>query len=303
MQLSTPWGPAHSVHKHIEGFFSVTTASSGGMMVSADAAEKYLSGAARKRALVENGHYHYMEDAHSFIPVLECKPFWPEFLKPCGYFANMEPEQLEAYLIRELSRGNSDYLLEMGIEPDAELYELAQLRDKYGEAIQARSPDVVAANDGETRTLIPGVVKVWTADGAVHYVTKRSFDKMSADCKLAIYRPISALERVNIAEHPPLEDRVAPFFLAMVDAYIQQCTFEQTNGGAEKSCNTPQRRLGWLIQPVYSGFVKELMADRAVSWTEASQVFAQKLQELHNVIPVQFKNIKEFEYYGKITVA
>lgn len=181
--MYTPWGRSDSQKKIVEGVFSVTTPSHGGLMIKKDFAEKNLSKAARRRGLLCGEYLAYEEDVLVNIPLFELPSLWE------GFFVNFETEKqpvtVHQSLLKELSYWKADYLLERGIEPEVEGFKVFKARELEKEMRAQKHPNLIVCARGDWQTKIEGVVEVITADGREHLVTKDSYNSLRAPLLLS----------------------------------------------------------------------------------------------------------------------
>lgn len=175
--MNSPWGKIQTKNVHQRGVTWVSTSSHGGFMVSKGFAEKFLSEAARKRALRYGNYYCFEEDC-------DCCMVFNELIY-------VQTEETRTSNFRNLSRYHPDYLLEVGIEPEASLY-AEWLRDiEEGKRRATKDPDLVVA--GVNLDESSGQVKAWTADGKEHTVTKESYHKVMFDTRTRNLSDMSVL--------------------------------------------------------------------------------------------------------------
>lgn len=160
--MYSPWGFIQTKKVHQRGVTSITTSSHGGILVSKGFAEKFLSEAARKRAILWNNAYYCFEEDCACEMVFNELP----------YVQTAEKAQSTFY---SLSRWNPDYLLEVGVVPEPERYNEWKRDRAEGARRKSRDPNMVVA--GVQLDLNIGQVKAWTADGSEHTVTQESYRK------------------------------------------------------------------------------------------------------------------------------
>ena len=221
MSRSTPWGAAQITENHFRGFSTVHTAGHGGMMVSRGAALKYLSSAARKRALMHNNnnYFCYEEDCDALLVLFDAKELRKQLMSGMSFFDNKSDKEIEQYLVTHLTAYHSDYLLELGVSPDLVEFEKVLLRKAYIENIENKSPTTVVACRGDITTLIPGLVIAITADDKTHYVSEASYDAMMTNSTLVITRPLNSLQPLS---EPTINisDRVVNYILVKAKPYF-----------------------------------------------------------------------------------
>lgn len=258
MSRSTPWGAAQQVIKHGRGISTVCTASHGGLMISEALAKKLLSGAARELAIKHNGYYCFEEDCLALIPLLDSDVVRKAvFTGDRGYFQGKTEAEIRAELIRMITIYNHEYLLAVGIEPDPEEYQIVLWRAE-GEALRMNAPESVVMHiwDDWYTTLAPGTSLVTTDAGTSHYVTTASLDNLMSDKRLAMLMPISALEIVEPASLPSIEERVKAALSAEVDK-------EKANN------NTANARM--IVAEIQSAAVNLLMREKGMSREDAKK--------------------------------
>lgn len=107
--MFTPWGQSYDADEMMEGVFSVSTLSHGGIMIEKAVAAKLLTPFAIKRGVPYGNYLTYEEDCQISIPLYELTELHDR------YFATTT--DAVARLYRSLSNWNADYLIELGIEP------------------------------------------------------------------------------------------------------------------------------------------------------------------------------------------
>ncbi|MFK5950546.1 MAG: hypothetical protein QM500_17470 [Methylococcales bacterium] len=296
MSRSTPWGSAQHVTNHLRGFSTVQTAGHGGMMVSKGAAEKSLSEAARKRACFENGYYCYEEDSDYLIPLFDAKALRPELMKGSTFWEAKTPEEIEDYLIKSLSGSHPDYLLEVGVEPDAEVYKKWKLRETANMELSNGSPNYVMSCIGDYTTLILGVLVVSTADNQTHYVTEASYNAMCDDPYKSIIRPFSDLEVVDMSIYPSMTLRFKDYALAIAKPYVEQVESNHANAikELEGRCYGPRSRFNGSLETAKEHFIRHLVKE-GKSQREVDSILVEKLNEVHDEIHPEFREVNIFE--------
>lgn len=130
--------------------------------VTPKAAAERLSDAAVAKGMKWGNKFWYEEDVDVAILVLELPDVFPD------------ASQRDALMA--LSDYRPEYLLATGRTPDPSRYAHWQERQEEDRLRRARSPDLVTA----PQSVGPGVIKVWTADGAQHLVTEASYSDRAA---------------------------------------------------------------------------------------------------------------------------
>jgi len=196
MSRHTPWGAAQHVINHCRGFSTVSTASHGGMMVSIGAAKKYLTEAARSRALVHGDYFCFEVDDMYPIVLFDAKEMrdklCPEFL------ALNSMRDLEAHLIKDLSRWHPDYLIERGVTPDKGHYKIWLAHKEHDKAYNKKDPNLVVSFIRKNDSFKMGIMMLRTADAKVYYATSESYDSaVATDSTKAIYMTLDDLNIIS----------------------------------------------------------------------------------------------------------
>lgn len=97
----TPWGPAQDGTRLEAGVWWYSTASHGGLMVSAAVANRKLSGAARHLATLWGGKFWFEEDCQWAVAFLD-QPKWAKASVHKGLSSPVKPEYIES-LVRTYS--------------------------------------------------------------------------------------------------------------------------------------------------------------------------------------------------------
>ena len=301
MPRSTPWGAAQQVENHLRGFSTVSTAGHGGMMVSRGAAMKYLSEPARKHAHIHHDYFCYEEDCDYLIPLFDARELRPQLMAGIPFWENKTDAEIEKYLIERLSDYHFRYLLDVGIRPDPVTYKKACLRESFYEALNNHSADVMAACKGDSTTFISGVYEVSSGDGAAHFVTKESFEKMIADPYLSISCPMRSLDRVDINKYPDIESRLGEFVLDKAKPYSNQIesNHEKAVKEAEGNCYGPRAQFNGVLSSIKGDFISATMVTRDVSQDAAEKIFIQTLGNIRPHLHPELRNIPVFiDYFG-----
>jgi hypothetical protein len=170
--MNTPWGKSDSIEKIQRGVSRVGTPSHGGLMITRKAAETFLSSAAIKRAETFGENYlAFEQDCLASIVLWEhANDVWAE-----RFFNDRYGVQ---QLFESISRGNPDYLLEIGIEPAVAQY-AEWKNDRETDALRAaRSPELIIAAWGNWADWVPaGQVGVATAAGTRFLLDNSDYPK------------------------------------------------------------------------------------------------------------------------------
>jgi len=276
MARSTPWGTSQHSINHCRGFSTVSTASHGGMMVSPKAAEKYLSKAAIKRALIHEstGYLCYEEDCDILIVFFDAKEIQKKLFKGIPFFESKSQEEIDKHLIKSLTLYNLDYLKEMGIEPDKDIIKELKLKEKFQDNTDKKCPNTIINISGEYKSMIEGVYIVETANNEFNYVTKKSYEAMVNHPTNKIIKPLSSLKLVFDA--PKLEDRVAPFIQHLLKETLKK--IHDNNPLYLKEKNNPsyygvKARLNGTLHTVRDNFITVYMSEEGISRKSALDYF------------------------------
>ena len=219
--MYSPWGEIQESRTVVRGFNIVSTSSHGGAMLAKGFAEKNLSIEAQKRGTLYGGYLCYEEDCDICIPsfellrhkILGLKPFLSkitlfELLDKlyCDPQHHKETQEKIDYFHRCLSSYHADYLLEIGVVSTEPEYTHWKEHKQANEMKANKDPNFIVAALGILNT---GLVKVWTADNKLHYVTEPSYKQKTlnllSDCDLV---DILRLREVLDSQEISLQDKV-----------------------------------------------------------------------------------------------
>lgn len=154
---NSPWGTIQSQVVLARGVRWVNTASHGGFLISHRFANAHLSPAAVKRGKEWGAYLAFEEDCDAMIILFETRAFDDAL----GYTKNHDVERLKG-----LSHWHADYLLERGIEPDADGLKFYNENKQHDRMRADKSPDLIVAAFGDWANWVPaGKVGLQTADG------------------------------------------------------------------------------------------------------------------------------------------
>lgn len=180
--MNTPWGKADSIQRIARGLSFVGTPSHGGFMVADGFARKHLSAAALLRGKRFGSYYAFEEDCDAFIILLEI---------PSSRQGTVTDE---SKIIKALSLWHADYLIQRGIEPDAEglkFFNENRLRDRMQED---KSPDLIVSASGDWAPWVEkGCVGVTTADGSRWLVKAGEYNNRANLNLLSHYSQVKAV--------------------------------------------------------------------------------------------------------------
>lgn len=158
--MNTPWGCSQSVKELEAGIYIVSTAGHGGLMIQQRVAEARLTPQDIAKGWNFGGFYAYEEDCLIAIPCYEL---------------GLGEDQAEC--LKTISTWDADYLIARGIEPDPKGYAYYLEGQAREQMFKEKNPDFIISAWGVWDTHRPGVVRVETADGKMHFVTEESYEK------------------------------------------------------------------------------------------------------------------------------
>lgn len=117
--MRTPWGRAEDPVELIPGVFGVSTASHGGYLIHKDVASQLLSEAAQRRGERFMEYLAYEEVIAYVIVLFEI----PQLLSRVFNYRHFGSEKKYAdYIFRKLSGWYADYLFEVGVTPEPDVF-------------------------------------------------------------------------------------------------------------------------------------------------------------------------------------
>lgn len=166
--MSCPWGAIQNTETLERGIAWVSTASHGGLRVAKGYAESILSDRCLAKATARDDNYYwYEEDVDWAYAILDLPHLWTTKMHYTEY-VNDVPK----HLLKVLSAYDPAYLEVKGIKPIPHLV-VTYYAYKLQLALEAAGDPNAIRSACFTDT--PGVTKVWTADGQIHYVTSDSY--------------------------------------------------------------------------------------------------------------------------------
>lgn len=174
----SPWGGIQHSDVVVRGLKAVSTAGHGGYMVTKNFANKHLSDACIKLGDEYGNYLCYEEDCAWAILAYDIADTFGDRMK-------REDVSLEDYkqsLIRTLSCYYPQYLINIGVKPSEKEYNVYLDGVKRDKMRAENHPDLIVSavnHDKET-------VKVWTADGVIHFVTKESYRDLRNNSNLLL---------------------------------------------------------------------------------------------------------------------
>lgn len=299
----TPWGAAHNVISHIRGVKTVSTSTHGGIMVSQGFANKFFSKAALKVAEMYSGYFCYEEDAEWMIPTFELNAQQRRTILTSDKFEQMSDQEIEDYLIDQLSGTNPDYLVERGYEPRGELYEIHKMRIVVDKARLAKDPDLITCPWTDTKTFMRGVDLVLTADHKRHFVRAESHNKQRDAGRVdSLFIRLSKCDVVvhdvdaNSAELEPLEVRLSKYAVDLANSFLEKLKNDPEADKQELAGGYYGYRAKYngTMESARSEFMYQYSTERNVSTCDALNVFNKCLTEAFTNVNPEFHNCRIF---------
>jgi hypothetical protein len=164
--MNSPWGSVQDKITIEPGFYMVSTASHGGIMIKKEKALKILSDAAIKFSEAFGIYLCFEEDILVEVVLWELLGTkYDDLLEEHFY-----PTEISIWKI--LSYWLPDYLLMAGYVPNIQEFNRYQINREHDKLRHDKSPNFVKS---AVLTDNDKFVKVWTADGAEHIVTSASY--------------------------------------------------------------------------------------------------------------------------------
>jgi hypothetical protein len=180
--VNTPWGKSDSLQRIQRGLSFVGTPSHGGFMVADGVARKQLSSAALLRGQDFGNYYAFEEDCDAYIVLLEV---------PASRQGTLVDEKK---IIEGLSRWHADYLIERGIEPDADGLKFFNENKQADRMRQDKSPDLIVSASGDWASWVEkGCVGVTTADGSRWLIPAEQYNNRANLNLLSHYAQVKAV--------------------------------------------------------------------------------------------------------------
>ena len=285
----TAWGICRDVTKHMRGVSTVKTNTKTGLMISPVVAKKNLNEATLKRAVVHNGFY-YFDKNENMKPLADSKIIREAVLSR-GMTPGLSMEDLERFVIREVSRSDPEFLIEIGKKPDAEAAREFIERKHYESRVKSGCPKTVIAICGEHDTLICGVTKIHTADGKYHLVKSDSVEKALADTDIG-YSGVSLdnLQKAFKGTEPSMRSRVRTYIIDTAFKLIKEIDeVDNLIGGEERASLA---KAGFLFnktvlscKDVYIGALEK----EGLTWGESVISFCDEVAGVGKLIPAELK--------------
>ena len=169
----SPWGGIQHSDVIVRGLKLVSTAGHGGYMVTNTFANKYLSNACKKLGMKYRNYLCYEEDCAYNLVNYDLLKYNPAIFEKIR--GDKPLEEVEFAIRKSLSLYYPKYLIEIGVEPVKEQYQIYLNGLKKDKMIKEKNPNYIIS----AISVDEEVVKVLTADNKYHYVTKESYRKAS----------------------------------------------------------------------------------------------------------------------------
>lgn len=294
MPRSTPWGASQNVIPLTRGFAWVSTASHGGIMVSEGQAKKHLSDAALKYGIPHNGYYCFEEDADASIVLFEAKAVRDELIRPFGKLCDMTPQELQEYLVKDLSSYHCEYLLEVGETPDPERYAIWQLRKASSLAYENRDPNLVTTLFSSSRVLLLDHLLAMTADGDEHIVTQESLDRArEADQNYNHFMSLDKLDVIDPTSIDCLTDRIATYAVQLSERYLKDIEANTEANQKEEAGNFygPRSRFNGTLRSARDYYIRTIVEVNGVSREAADKTFMREIAHAAEQIHETFHQV------------
>lgn len=169
----SPWGGIQCSDVIARGLKSVSTARHGGYMVTNTFANKYLSNACRRLGMKYRNYLCYEEDCVYNLVNYDLLKYNPSIFEKIR--GDRPLEEIEFEIRKSLSLHYPKYLIEIGVEPVKEQYQIYLNNLERDKMIKENHPNCIVY----AISVDEEVVKVLTVDNKYHYVTKESYRKAS----------------------------------------------------------------------------------------------------------------------------
>lgn len=174
-RLYTPWGRAKHFRQLEPGVYAVRTNTNPyGVTLAQAVARRELTESARRRAQTYGRYFCYAKESAAIVAWEMdglCEEICEGLGRPVG-------QTLQNFLFLVLSRHYTDYLLDVGVDPEPKSMKLWKASNCEREMQTHRHPDLIVSAMGPAQTKREGVVEVTTADGKTHDVTEGSYDAL-----------------------------------------------------------------------------------------------------------------------------
>jgi hypothetical protein len=191
--VNTIWGKSDSIIRIKRGLSWVNTPSHGGFAVAEGYAHKHLSISARQRVEFRNGYFWFEEDCDYAIVMFELHDLFRS-TSVTEFPINVPTKEV---LIKSLSHWHADYLVQRGVEPDAEGLRYFN-ENKQSDRMRAdKSPDLIVSAFGDWADWVPsGKVGLQTADGKRYLAPSSNYQTRNLNLlsQLLDVQPVSSNE-------------------------------------------------------------------------------------------------------------
>lgn len=296
MARSTPWGAAQQSINIVRGITMVSTASHGGLMATEKAANEWFSPAALQAAMRIPGYYCWEEDCQMDIAIYDAKFLWDKFCNVLPGLTTKPMDEMLAKIKRSISGWYPEYLLAKGETPDADAYAIYKARKDSERMRKDRDPNHIVTAWGSWDTLVPGVIRVATADGKCHFVSEESYDKIRADDVLTYSLPLDRCELIEPELMPPLEERFIPFVLYRQQVFIRALNAKPEEAVAEANGTFygPRAKFNAIVKTACEDFCQKLVAKAGMTNDEATALIKAQLSDLRSMVEAEFRDCPVF---------
>lgn len=187
----SPWGGIQHSTIIMRGLKYVSTAGHGGYMVTKNFANKHLSKPCINLGEEYGDYLCYEEDCAWALVNYDLLKYNPNIYSLKIKNANISIEDAELSLRKNLSIYYPNYLIEIGVEPSKEEYEVYLIGIKRDKMRAEKNPDLIIS----AVSVKNGIVKVWTADSEIHYVETTSYQNLRENSNLLL------LSKCNLVQY------------------------------------------------------------------------------------------------------
>lgn len=293
----TAWGACRDYKLHMRGVHSISSDSTTGLRISQKYAQEHLQKPTLEYGILFDGYYYFAaEDAQK--PLADSRKIRESVLSG-AISAGQNPVDVEKKIIRSLSGSDIHYLLEIGKRPDLRIRREYLEKKRYEKRVKARCNNTIIACSGEHDTLMIGVVKVYTAEGSEHLVSKSSYKALLDNPRLAAEMKLSSLDNIPESVIKPIPERLHDYAVSLSLEYLDR--FNLSSGQESDS----DRKLLYRIKSDYCGsimscedaFVKGVESTGA-SWGEAIIAFGDVIRKVQSSVPIEFRDCYIFPQYS-----
>lgn len=296
MGRHSPWGQVQHSNKVVRGITIVSTASHGGLMATEKAAQQWFSPAALANAMRIPGYYCWEEDCQIDIAIYDAKSLWERFCSVLPGLTSKPMDEMLAKIKRSISGWYPDYLLAKGETPDPETYAIYKARKESERMRKERDPNHIVTAWGTWDTLVPGVIRVATADGKSHFVTEESYDKIRADDVLTYSLPLDHCEIIEPELMPSLDERFIPYVLYRQQVFIKAIESKPEEAVAEANGTFygPRAKFNAIVKTACEDFCQKLVAKAGMTNDAATALIKAQVSELRSMVDAEFRECAVF---------